>query len=195
MRTHNDAFESMKKGLIADGYKEKNVTVSAGKAMIFGLLSALPFVIILGLIYRFFLLERAYLSEINGTAFYVKFAAIMVISTVIHELLHGVGWALSSGQGWSVVRFNMNALMPSCACKVALNKKSYLIGVLLPLIVLGTGSIIFLFVYPGTISMLTMMVNFVSAGADLMIAFNVLKEKNVLIADHPTAAGYIAFYQ
>ena len=43
--------------------------------------------------------------------------------------------------------------------------------------------------------MLTMLVNFVGAGADLIIAFNVLKEKDVLIADHPTEAGYIAFYK
>ena len=71
----------------------------------------------------------------------------------------------------------------------------YLIGVLLPFIFLGGGSIIFLFVYPGTISILTMAVNIVLAGADVLIAAKVLREKNVLIADHPTEAGYIAFYK
>ena len=40
-----------------------------------------------------------------------------------------------------------------------------------------------------------MMVNFVSAGADLMIAIHVLKEGDALIVDHPTKAGYIAFYK
>lgn len=40
-----------------------------------------------------------------------------------------------------------------------------------------------------------MMVNFVVAGADLVIAYNVLKERKALIADHPTKAGYIAFYK
>lgn len=123
------------------------------------------------------------------------FIAIIVISVVIHELLHGIGWAISSGQGWKVVRFNINAMMPSCACKVALEKKSYLIGVLAPFVVLGCGSILFVFVYPGTVSLLTMMVNFVAAGADLLIAFHVLKEGNCFIADHPTEAGYMAFYK
>ena len=32
-----------------------------------------------------------------------------------------------------------------------------------------------------------------AAGADLVIAFNVLKEHDSLIVDHPTEAGYIIF--
>ena len=123
------------------------------------------------------------------------FLAIIAVSVVVHELLHGIGWAISSGKGWKVVRFNINAMMPSCACKVALKKETYLIGVLAPFVFLGLGSILFVFVYPGTVSLLTMMVNFVAAGADLLIAFHVLKEKSCLIADHPTEAGYIAFYK
>lgn len=86
-------------------------------------------------------------------------------------------------------------MMPSCACKGALKKKSYLAGVLAPFVVLGLGSALFVFVYPGTVSFPTMMVNFVAVGADLLIAVRVVKEDNCLIADHPTKAGYIAFYK
>ena len=59
--------------------------------------------------------------------------------------------------------------------------------------VLALGNTLFVFLYPGTVSLLTMMVNFVAAGADLLIASHVLKEGNCLIADHPTEAGYVAF--
>ena len=86
-------------------------------------------------------------------------------------------------------------MMPSCACKVALEKKSYLTGVLAPFAVLGLGSILFVCAYPGTVSLLTLMVNFIAAGADLLIALHVFREGNCLIADHPTEAGYIAFYK
>ena len=85
--------------------------------------------------------------------------------------------------------------MPSCACKAVLKKRAYLAGVLAPFTVLGGGSVLFIFIYPGTVSLLTMMVNFISAGADLMIAFQVLKERDGFIADHPTEAGYIVFYR
>lgn len=163
--------------------------------MALGVVFALPFIVIIGLLYRLVLIERANLSEIGGLSFYIMFIAIIAVSVVVHELLHGIGWAISSGKGWKVVRFNINAMMPSCACKVALKKKTYLIGVLAPFVVLGLGSILFVFVYPGTVSLLTMMVNFVAAGADLLIALHVLREEDCFIADHPTEAGYIAFYR
>ncbi len=189
----NEDFNRVQTNLKASGYKEKNVIISSRKAIVLGIIYALPFIIILGLLYRFMLIERAHLLEISGLSFYIMFIAIIVVSVVLHELLHGIGWAISSGKGWKVVRFNINAMMPSCACKVALKKKSYLIGVLAPFVVLGLGSILFVFIYPGTVSLLTMMVNFTAAGADLLIAFSVLKEENCLIADHPTEAGYVAF--
>ena len=195
MDKHRENFEEIRAQLHEQGYHEKDVTITSGKAMILGVFYALPFVIIFGLLYRFFLVDRAYLLEVSGLSFYIIFIVIIAISVVIHELLHGVGWAVASGKGWNVVRFNINAMMPSCACKVALEKKSYLFGVLTPFVVLGFGSVFFIFIYPGTVSFLTMLVNFISAGADLIIACNVLKERDVLIADHPKEAGYIAFYR
>lgn len=195
MDHHSEDFERMKADLLEKGYQEKDVTITSGKAMVLGALYGLPFVIVFGLWYRFFLIERAYLLEVSGIAFYVLFIAIIAVSVVIHELLHGIGWAVASGKGWNAVRFNINAMMPSCACKAVLKKRAYLAGVLAPFTVLGGGSVLFIFIYPGTVSLLTMMVNFISAGADLMIAFQALKERDGFIADHPTEAGYIAFYR
>lgn len=195
MRNHREEFEKMKVQLHEKGYKEKDFIISSGKATGLGVVYALPFVIIFGFLYRFFLIERANLLEVSGFSFYVMFIVIIAVSVAIHELLHGIGWAISSGKGWNVVRFNISAMMPSCACKAALKKKQYLIGVLTPLVILGLASVVFVFIYPGTVSLLTMMVNFVAAGADLMIAVHVLKEQESLILDHPTEAGYIAFYK
>ena len=194
-KKENKTFNSVQANLKASGFRKKDVTIPPGKAMVLGIVYALPFIITLGFLYRFILIERAHLSEVGGLSFYIMFITIIAISVVIHELLHGIGWAISSDEGWKVVRFNINALMPSCACKVALKKQAYLIGVLALFSVLGSGSILFVFVYPGTVSLLTLMVNFIAAGADLLIAFSVLREGNCLIADHPTKAGYIAFYK
>ena len=47
----------------------------------------------------------------------------------------------------------------------------------------------------GTVSLLALMVNFVAAGADLLIALKVFREGPCLIVDHPTQAGYIAYYR
>lgn len=195
MDNYKENFEKMKAQLHGNGYQGKNVTIPSGRAMALGVLYALPFVVVFGSLYRLLLVKRAHLLEVGSLSFYIIVIAIIAISVITHELLHGVGWAAASGKGWNVVRFNINAMMPSCACKAALEKKAYLIGVLMPFTVLGFGSVLFIFIYPGTVSLLTMMVNFISAGADLVIASNVLKEGDALIVDHPTEAGYIAFYK
>ena len=194
-KKENEDFNRVQADLKANGFREKDVIIPSGKAMVLGIVYTLPFVITLGLLYRFLLIKRAHLSEVGGLSFYIMFIAIIAISVVIHELLHGIGWAISSGRGWSVVRFNISALMPSCACKAVLTRGQYLVGVLLPFLVLGTGSAVFLFLYPGTVSVLTMAVNFVAAGADLLIALRAARERGALIADHPTEAGYIAYFK
>lgn len=129
------------------------------KAMIFGVLYALPFVMALGMIYCFLLFDRAHLIEAGSMKFYLVFLVIIAISVTIHEMLHGIGWGLSSGKGWAVVRFTMHTVLPGCVCKTAL------------------------------------ITNFVASGADLAVAHKVLKERDALFADHPTKAGYIAFYK
>lgn len=187
-------MENSQNNFSHNDYNKKDVTLTNSQAMIKGGLYSLIFVLILGFSYRFFLITRAVLMDISGIRFPILFIVIIFIVTVIHELLHAIGWVIISRKGWSIIKFNINAMIPSCACKVVLEKKQYLVGVLTPFIVLGIGSIIFLVVYPGTLSLLTMLVVFVEAGGDLVIAFNIFKEKNdTLISDHPTKAGYIAY--
>lgn len=192
--THPQSFETTRNYLTQAGRTPKDVTFSSGAAMGLGLLASLPFVIIFGFVYRFLLIGRAQLLDVSGMSFFVTFIAIVAISVVVHELLHGAGWALAGKGGWQSVKFNINAGMPSCTCNQPLGKRAYLIGVLLPFCVLGLASVVFLFIYPGTVSVLTMIVNFVAAGADLMIAAHVAREPHdAIIADHPTKAGYRAF--
>ena len=172
---------------------ERARTFSKSQAMLYGVLCALPFLAAVGAFFRFVLRERAQLMDLGGPTFFFAFLAISIVSATLHELLHGLGWAVSSGRGWKAVRFNVSALMPSCACTVPLRRGQYLLGALLPFCILGGGSALFLAVYPGTFSVVAMLVNFIAAGGDLLIAFHVMREKGALIADHPTAAGYIAF--
>lgn len=177
-----------------NNYDTKDVTLSNSQVMMKGGLYSLIFVLALGFSYRFLLMDRAVQLDISGIRFPILFLAIIFIVTIIHELLHGIGWAFVSRKGWNTIKFNINAMMPSCSCKAALEKNQYLLGVLAPFTVLGIGSIIFLLAYPGTISLLTAITVFVGTGGDLVIALNVLKEKtNTLISDHPTKAGYIAY--
>ena len=78
-----------------------------------------------------------------------------------------------------------------CACRTVLPAKAYLIGTLLPFLVLGGGSFLLLFLFPGTVSVLAALVNLMLPGADLAISWRVLKSEAALIADSPDGAGFI----
>ena len=65
----------------------------------------------------------------------------------------------------------------------------------MPFLVLGGASLIFLLVYPGTISLLTAVVNFYMAGADIAIAFFVVKSGAELVKDAEEEAGFVAMYR
>lgn len=54
-KKENEDFNRLQAGLKASGYRERDVTISSGKAMILGVVCALPFIIFLGLLYRFLL--------------------------------------------------------------------------------------------------------------------------------------------
>lgn len=187
-------MEKVQETFVQSNYEAKDVTFTGTEALLKGGVLSVILVFIFGLSYRFLLSDKAVMLDISGIKFPILFIAICVVVTTVHELLHGLGWALASKKGWNVIKFNINAMMPSCSCKAILKKKQYLFGVLMPFIVLGIGSVCFLLIYPGTLSLLTMVVALGGTGGDLLIVFNILKENNdSFISDHPSKAGYIAY--
>lgn len=162
------------------------------QAMGYGVLCALPFLIVTGCLYRFILSDHADQMMLGGLSFYVSFIIIIVISVTLHELLHGLGWMLAGHLRWADIYFHVSAMMPTTNCKIPLTKRAYLTGVLLPFIVFGLTGLAALLLLPGTLTLLIALTNFTLAGADLLIALCVIREPaNACFTDHPTMAGYL----
>lgn len=171
---------------------ERARTFTKSQAMLYGVLCALPFLLAVGCLFRFALRDRAQLMSLGGPTFFAAFLAIIAVSVTLHELLHGLGWMVAGSLRWRDVHFHLSAMMPTTNCEIPLAKRAYLTGVLLPFAVLGLASLALLLIFPGTLSLLSALVNFTLAGADLVIAACVLREpQNARIADHPTLAGYV----
>lgn len=171
---------------------ERARTFTKSQAMLYGVLCALPFLLAVGCLFRFALRDRAQLMSLGGPSFFAAFLAIIAVSVTLHELLHGLGWMVAGSLRWRDVHFHLSAMMPTTNCEIPLAKRAYLTGVLLPFAVLGLASLALLLIFPGTLSLLSALVNFTLAGADLVIAACVLREpQNARIADHPTLAGYV----
>ena len=133
------------------------------------------------------LLSRAVLLDHTG----LILLAVIAVSVPLHEALHGLGWKLAGRLPKGAVTFFIRGGIPMCVCRTVLPTKAYLTGTLLPFLILGGGSFLFLFLYPGTLSVLTALVNLMLPGADLAISWRVLRSEAALIADNPDGAGFI----
>ena len=176
--------------LTEEGWLSRDYTLTNKQAYIWGILFALPFVALVGGLYRVFLLDRAVLLDHTSLILLV----VIVVSLPVHELLHGLGWTLAGRLEKDEIKFLFQHGMPMSACRAVLSIKAYLTGVLLPFLVLGGGSIVFLIVYPGTISVLAALVNLLLPGADLLISWKILRSGAAKIADNQNQAGFIGLY-
>lgn len=179
--------------LLAHGYKKKKVVLSGFEANVLGTLYALPAPAVMALLYWTVLQHRGKVQGIGTLSFYLGLVLLVVTVALLHELLHGVGWALAA-KTWNVVQFQMSGLTVSCHCNRPLPLLWYLFGAILPEVVLGIASILLVVFYAGTFSMLAMLISFVGAGGDFIVSWRLLQESpRTLVMEHPTRTGYIAY--
>ena len=126
--------------------------------------------------------------------FMEDFFLYLLAGVIIHELLHGLTWALFTVNGLKAIKFGVKwkYLTPYCHCKEPLKVKHYRIGGAMPLIILGiVPSIIGLLFGHGVI--LSLGIFFTWAAAGDIIALFMLREldRDVYVSDHPEKMGFI----
>ena len=190
------AFEALSEDMLARGYRRTELTVGIVKANIFAFVLLIPLLIAgIGL----FLLGNRQLTGGLGDMNPLLFLVILAALIVVHELIHGLSWALFAPNHWRDIEFGFmkQYLTPYCTCKVPLSKGQYIFGALTPLVLLGlvpmiagilTGSL-------GTLLMGIIMAD--AAGGDILIVWQILRFRSeagsVVYIDHPTQAGGVIF--
>ena len=190
-------YEKLSEEYEARGFRRTELTVGIVRANIFAILYGIP-LSILGFVLFFMKnndvnLLRMSLSEL------ILFMVLMFVLVVVHELVHGISWSFFTENHWKDIEFGFmkEYLTPYCTCACPLTRGQYIIGTLMPLVLLGliplaaaimAGS--YLWLWLGII--MTM-----SAGGDILIVINILKYKSqaaqVVYIDHPTQAGGVIF--
>lgn len=111
---------------------------------------------------------------------------------VIHELLHGIGWAIFGRLPWSKLRFGfkLSTLTPYAHVTTALPVRAYRWGAALPCLVLGILPIMI-----GTVSGSGWLLAFglfftLAAAGDLLILWVIRRiPTDKYVEDHPSRAG------
>lgn len=138
---------------------------------------------------------RDSMVDIFGTT-YLKFMVVLVVGIIVHELIHGLTWGLYAKSKFKSISFGVmwKMLTPYCHCSEPLKVPHYAIGALMPLIILGLIPAV-VAICLGSLFWLNMSIIFIAAAAgDIMIVWKLRKEnRNNMILDHPTEAGYLVY--
>lgn len=192
-----EAFQKQEEEMLQNGYEKKDLTTSALKANTLGCLYGAVLALIVFLIgYAF----GARLEDDGKNPWNMLLIVLFLILVVVHELIHGITWGLFAKGGFKKnieFGFIVQYMTPYCTCKAALKKWAYVIGSLMPCIVLGIGiCVLAFFLHHGPTFFLGALM-IVSAGGDLLITQMILmhktKAKEVLYMDHPTDIGLVTF--
>lgn len=124
------------------------------------------------------------------------FMLLMLLGIVVHELVHGITWLLLLHKDFSHLSFGLMPGGAYCHIDVPMVKRHYIIGALMPLLLVG---IVPWIAGIAAGSLLWMMVGGImigSAAGDLMIVWSIRKEpSDVLVYDHPSEAGCYVYHR
>ena len=191
-----EAFEKMSEEKIAAGYRRTNLTIGIVKANVFAIVLLIP-VAIIGLVLYFW--KNGF--NLGGMDFsnYLLFMIAFLVLIVVHELIHGVSWAIFSEHHFKDIEFGFmwKYLTPYCTCSVPLSKGQYIFGALMPMFLLGIVPMIVGILTGWFLWLLIGIIMTDAAAGDIMIVWNILNYKTTaqefVYVDHPTQAGGVIF--
>lgn len=162
----------------------------------------IPIILVFGLLYYLIWGLNLSVNPLEGFNFentlfnkaigVILFLVLVVLGIVLHELIHGITFARFAKNGFQSIKFGIlkEMLTPYCHCKEPLKVSQYIIGALMPAIILGFIPSI-LAIISGNFWLLLFGIFFtMSAIGDFMIVHLIRKEnKDSLVQDHPSEAG------
>lgn len=190
--------ETVESSAQLEGYVREELTIDVVKAQWQAIVYALPFLVFFSAAY--FLRWGSTVPDRISEAFTlpgmksvgISLLIVLVLGIVVHELIHGLTWALFAKQGFRSIRFGImwKYLTPYCHCKEPLTVRHYIIGGIMPAILTGFLPCI-VAIFTGSLSWLAGGLFFtLAAGGDFMI-INLLRKlpMNSLVQDHPEKLG------
>lgn len=171
----------------------RDLSVSMAKANLYALLATAPPVVLTIICFR---LRWGFQELGRGAAALFDnlliFLVVLVVGIMVHELLHGLSWALAGRTSLRAIRFGfqLKTLTPYAHCTEPLAVDAYRIGALMPGLLLGIAPSI-----AGVISGSGVLAAFgllftIAAGGDFLILW-LLRDVHAgaLVEDHPERAG------
>ena len=190
-------------------YKKTKLTIDIVKANIIGILMFIPIALIYGVLFYIVndtdIILTTFKSSLKNIEpkygiFVIPFLFILttILGIIIHELIHGITWSFFTKKGFKSIKFGVlwKLMTPYCHCKEPLLLKHYILGAIMPAIILGflpgIHSII-----TGNLGLLIFAIFFtLAAVGDFLLIKLIRKEKSSsLVQDHPSEVGCYIYHK
>lgn len=177
------------------GYQRKDQIMSVSFANVIAIVLSIPFFIIFGV---WFVSRNGWSNWLSGVESCVLLVAMLGL-IVVHELIHGLVWGSFAKGKFKSIDFGIQkeTLTPYCTCSEPLSKSQYIIGSIMPCIILGIIPSIAGVLADSLLLLLIGLIMIAGAGGDLTITLKMLTyhsdKKEIIIMDHPTECGFIVF--
>lgn len=188
-------FDELKAGLERDGYTAQDLTISVVRANVLAILVMMPFVVIFTLWYLWVngsMEIRLSLSDL------LLASGLFLALTVVHELIHGLVWGCSAHSGFKAIEFGViwSALTPYCTCTEPLKRRQYILGSVMPTLVLGFGLGAAAVCTGQNLLFYLSLLMILGGGGDFCIILKLLRYRpkgEAVYCDHPYECGLVAF--
>jgi len=177
---------------ISNNQTQEEHTISVDRVNLVALIFIVPITLLYALPYYIVWKENVFLSLRLITL--GIFLASIPIGIIIHELLHGLTWAVFLPKGLKSISFGIKweYLMPYCHSSVPLKVWQYVMGGLMPLLFMGIVPAIYALITGSKLMMFFAMFFTWAAGGDIQIVWMLRKfKKNQMVLDHPNDPGFI----
>ena len=121
------------------------------------------------------------------------FILMLILSVVVHELIHGYFFAIYNHSGWKAVKFGFNKelMSPYATCQEPVKVKQFRIIVAMPTLILGIIPLLISLFYHNLVIFFFSAIMIVSGTGDILVLWVIRKlSANRYLIDHPGALGY-----
>lgn len=193
LKRKND-FEKLSSEMQQKGYKMKNVMINTQKAKYLALFVMFPF---MALVFWMYYHVNGFDLDCLSWGFLVALIVLISCLIILHELIHGITWAIFAKNHFHAIGFGIiwNSFSPYCTCSNPLKKWQYLLGVAMPTLVLGGGGAVAAVMTNQLLLFFAAEYMILSGGGDFqLILRSILTDKRGSVyCDHPYECGFAVF--
>ena len=188
-------FQRLSGQMRQQGYRRVDLVVDVVQANVMAVVVMLPFLAAAAVL--FFALNpvgEVYIP-LSGMALWLLAFLVLV---VLHEAIHGLTWGLMAPHGFKAIAFGViwQMLTPYCTCNDGLKRWQYLLGGLMPTLILGFG-LAGLATAQGSLWLFPLAeVMILGGGGDFLVVLKMLRhpqKDGAVYYDHPYECGLVVF--